>query len=155
MFYPDHPVVASVGNEPAEVELANTIAFMVDFARDCKKVGAINCSTGRCIMFLRVLFMLFVSHALCDYPLQGQYIAENKSPRKCNSWFWQMFAHGLIHAGGVYVVTHMVSLALMQLVAHIIIDLLKCEEVFGYNVDQIAHYITMVMLALCYAGIKA
>lgn len=107
---------------------------------------------------LTILFLLLVWHALADYPLQGDFLARAKNPRTPIDgvpWPLAMGAHCLIHAGGVYLVTGSMILALFELVAHWVIDELKCHGTLSFTQDQIAHVVfkvAYVLLLLLKAG---
>jgi len=100
-------------------------------------------------------FMLLAGHALCDYPLQGDFLARGKNHRNPIPGFpwWQcLLAHALIHGGWVAAVTGNVTLGIAETVAHILIDYGKCDERYGINADQVLHVICKIMiwLAVCY-----
>lgn len=101
-------------------------------------------------MNLVLLFQLLIAHALCDYPLQGEAIARGKNrhnppfgippgQRPVAVWFHYLTAHALIHAGAVWLVTGHVGFALCELVAHWLIDFVKCEGWTDPHKDQILH----------------
>ena len=90
-----------------------------------------------------ILLWLCVGHVLCDFPLQGQFLADGKNHRNPIPGFaWQimLFSHALIHAGMVSLVTGSLFLGMLELVLHMFIDFLKCEEKFGFATDQALHY---------------
>ena len=99
------------------------------------------------------LFLLMMAwHALADYPLQGDFLAKAKNrtaPIPGVPWFQALAAHAAIHAGGVGVITGSVGLALVEVVAHFLIDDLKCRGRIGFSTDQALH----VLCKLAYAGI--
>jgi Protein of unknown function (DUF3307) len=89
-----------------------------------------------------VFFALAVSHALADFPLQGEYIAKQKTRGSADSrgaWIVALVAHSLIHAGGVWLVTGSMTLGAVELVLHALIDLGKGERKFGLVTDQVLH----------------
>lgn len=88
------------------------------------------------------LFVLLVCHALCDYPLQGDFLAKGKNrfnPLPGVPWYWCLGAHAMIHAGAVYLVTGSFGLGLLELIAHAAIDDRKCAGKFGFDMDQGLH----------------
>ena len=90
-----------------------------------------------------MLLLLFAAHALCDYPLQGDFLARGKNhrlPLPCVPWYQCLFAHALIHAGAVAVITRNPVLGVLELVSHLVIDYGKCSEWYGFNEDQAFHY---------------
>jgi hypothetical protein len=91
---------------------------------------------------IRTLFYLMVAHALCDFPLQGDFLAKGKSKHTAfpgMPWWWLMAMHCLIHAGAVALVTGNIWLGLAEFVAHFIIDVVKCESVTSFKDDQLLH----------------
>jgi hypothetical protein len=91
---------------------------------------------------LATLALLVVAHALCDYPLQGDFLARAKSPVSPLPgipWQWAMGAHSAIHAGAVWLVTSSWLCAALEFVAHFTIDVLKCCGSIGFSSDQWLH----------------
>lgn len=91
---------------------------------------------------LGVFFALAVAHALADFPLQGDYLARQKTRTSAGSreeWIVALSAHSLIHAGAVWLVTGSMILGVAELVLHALIDLGKGERKFGLMTDQILH----------------
>lgn len=100
------------------------------------------------IAALTMLVMLLGAHALADYPLQGDFLARAKNrmaPLMGVPWQQALGAHALIHALFVLLITQVVWLALFELVAHAVIDDLKCRGRISFNADQALH-------ALCKVG---
>lgn len=98
---------------------------------------------------LDVLFLLIVAHAVCDFVLQPEAMAMGKSRtdvRHQNEgfppWYIWLGAHALTHGGGVYLVTGHLTLAVAEVVIHVFIDWLKCEEHIGFHMDQGLHVLT-------------
>jgi hypothetical protein len=92
-------------------------------------------------IYFQLIFALMIWHALADYPLQGPYlsVAKNRNNPEPGVWFIAMFMHGLIHAGGVWLITGFVSLAVAELVVHCIIDDFKCRNKISFGTDQFLH----------------
>lgn len=91
---------------------------------------------------LALFFAFAISHALADFPLQGDYLARVKQRSKAESvseWLIALTAHSLVHAGGVWLVTGSVTLAAIELLLHGLIDLGKGECYYGYVADQVLH----------------
>lgn len=88
-----------------------------------------------------IFFAMLVLHALCDFPLQGDYMAQAKNPRRAQAvpWTIVMSAHGLIHAGAVWLVTGSDVLGLMEFAAHVATDILKCYDKLTFAEDQAVH----------------
>lgn len=109
--------------------------------------------------FLLIAFALFIGHALADYPLQGAFLASGKNRNGDSSvlfggssvpkglWIHALTAHSLIQAGGVWLITGSVFLALVEFVAHWIIDFVRCDERISFNTDQLLHFLCKVVYA--------
>ena len=91
---------------------------------------------------LAVFFALAVLHALADFPLQGEYLAKQKVRENADGtseWIVALFAHSLIHAGAVWLVTGSKLLGIVELVLHAGIDAAKGKGRFGLLTDQALH----------------
>lgn len=85
---------------------------------------------------------LIVAHAICDYPLQGDFLAKAKNrtaPIAGVPWQQALGAHAIIHGGAVGLLTGVWWLGVAEAVAHWIIDDAKCCGVFTFNQDQLLH----------------
>lgn len=88
---------------------------------------------------MKILFMLIVAHALCDYALQNDLMANAKNrfkPHQIHSyvpWFYWLASHSLIHGGAV---------------AHFFIDDRKCAGWIGIHRDQAFHILCKVLWVL-------
>lgn len=102
---------------------------------------------------MAILLQLFAAHALCDFPLQGDFLAKGKNHRSGIPgipWFPCLFAHALIHAGAVYLVTRSEICAAGEMGFHMIIDFAKCEGDLSFNQDQCLHYALKVLWTVLY-----
>lgn len=99
---------------------------------------------------LPMLFWLLVAHALCDFPLQNDYLARAKSKWGGHAeWPFALAGHALIQGGGVALVTGSVWLGLAEAVVHAAIDHAKCAGRITYAADQALHVACkLVWLAL-------
>lgn len=91
---------------------------------------------------LRQFFWLAFVHALCDFPLQGDFLSRGKNrmaPIAGVPWWICLSAHALIHAGFVLLITDSMALATAEAVLHWLIDYSKCEGWFGFATDQALH----------------
>ena len=98
-----------------------------------------------------LLFKLLVSHALCDYPLQGDFLAKAKNHKNGIigvPFYIPLVCHSLIHSGGVYFCTGNIHFAFTELFLHTIIDYFKCDGAFGFQTDQILHVICKLIYLL-------
>lgn len=101
------------------------------------------------------IFAVFMSiHFLCDYPLQGDFIAKYKA-RWVNDgpnefWLHCITAHAAIHALPVLLITKSLYLGLFMFVTHWVIDTLKCEGKINLHVDQALHFIVIAIISAFY-----
>lgn len=94
--------------------------------------------------FFALFALMVVTHALCDYPLQGDFLARAKNrtaPIPGVPWWQALGAHAVIHGGAVWLVTGNAGCALGEVFAHWIIDDAKCRGWIGYNTDQALHLV--------------
>lgn len=104
---------------------------------------------------LALFFAFAISHALADFPLQGDYLAREKQRNTAGSmseWFIALTAHSLIHAGGVWLVTGSVTLAAIELLLHWLIDFGKGEGYYSYVADQSLHLACKVVYVIVLAN---
>jgi hypothetical protein len=97
---------------------------------------------------------LIVAHAVCDYPLQGDFLSKAKNrfdPIPGVPWYQAMGAHAFMHGGAVWMITGSLWLGLAEAVAHFAIDDWKCGKSIGFNADQALH----VVCKLAWVGIAA
>ncbi len=89
-----------------------------------------------------LLSLLLFGHLLADYPLQGLWMSQVKNrhnPVPGVPWHQGVLTHCGIHAGFVGLISGSLILALLELVAHAVIDDLKCAKRIGYTTDQMLH----------------
>lgn len=106
---------------------------------------------------LELLALLIVGHALCDYPLQGDFLSRAKNhtaPLSGVPWWQALGAHAVIHGGMVGLLTGSLWLGIAETVVHFAIDRGKCAGRYGYNVDQGLHIVCKLVwvAALLIAG---
>ena len=97
------------------------------------------------------LLLLFAGHALCDYPLQGDFLAKgknHKAPIPGIPWYHCLIAHGLIHAGMVCLVTGSLWFGLAEFAIHCATDYAKCNGNIDFQEDQFVHYSCKMLWAL-------
>lgn len=102
------------------------------------------------VTFECVLFLLLAGHALADYPLQGDFLANGKNRNtELGKIFWPyaLPSHALIHGGCVLLITGSLWLAIAESVIHGITDWLKCEKKISLFTDQMVHVICKVLWA--------
>ena len=101
-----------------------------------------------------LLWCLVVGHALADFVLQSSAMAIGKSRHHQGApgeppWYYWLSAHALMHGGVVGLVSGSAGLGVAEAVAHWLIDLGKCQKLYGFNTDQIFH----LMCKLIWVGI--
>ena len=96
----------------------------------------------------QLLLALFIGHFLCDYPLQGAFLASAKNRHTKNAdtscdtpsmWIHALTAHSFIHGGMVWIVTGHCILGIMEIALHWLIDFGKSEKWYSLNTDQMLH----------------
>lgn len=106
--------------------------------------------------FACTLLMLFAGHALCDYPLQGDFLSQGKNRLlKGIPWKQCLFSHSLIHSGMVFLVTRSLILALAELGIHALTDYGKKAGWYGvgeraFNIDQGIHFACKIAWAVLF-----
>ena len=97
--------------------------------------------------WLGVLFALFIGHALADYPLQQEFIAEAKKAKfwkdqpDSNGWEWALVLgfHSFIHGGLVWWVTGNLALGFIEVGLHFFIDHVRSQKRISFTTDQLLH----------------
>lgn len=93
-------------------------------------------------LFIALLFLLVVGHALADYPLQGEFLAtakDHKTQVGRHIWPWALSFHAMIHGGLVYAITGVAWIGLLEVAVHAGIDWAKTHNYITFNVDQWLH----------------
>lgn len=118
------------------------------------------------------LFWMLVGHALADYPLQGEFLAQAKNRHTAigaQFWLWALPAHALIHGGAVALAIRLsvhdvpgfsadelsafaVALGLCEACLHAWIDFMKCEGRIDLHDDQLAHIACKIAWAMALLG---
>jgi len=105
-----------------------------------------------------LLLLLFAGHALCDYPLQGDFLSKAKNHKSPIPGvpFWQaLTAHSLIHMGMVLLITNSIELAIAEFIVHWVTDYSKCGGLISYNQDQFIHYFSKVLwISILYTAVR-
>ncbi|MFB2549971.1 DUF3307 domain-containing protein [Ensifer soli] len=81
--------------------------------------------------------MLLAAHWVCDYPLQGAFLAEAKARGPLR--LYHLVAHAGIHGAAVALVTGNVWLGVAEWAAHTAIDEAKVRGRIGFATDQALH----------------
>jgi len=109
---------------------------------------------------IEVFILLLMVHALCDFPLQPDFMAKGKNRNRVRDmstvpkgqtfvtvWPYFLSAHALIHGLGVYVITGLIWLSIAEVIAHWLIDFAKCENWTNPHSDQALHVGTKLLWA--------
>jgi len=97
-----------------------------------------------------IIFFLLAAHALCDYPLQGDFLARgknHKAPITGVPWWQCLAAHSMIHGGAVAALTGMWWMGAAEAALHAVIDYGKCDGRYGFNADQAFHILCKALWA--------
>ena len=97
--------------------------------------------------WLGILFALFIGHAIADYPLQHEFMAQAKQPKywkevkssKGFEWVFVLAFHCFIHGGAVWLLTESLLLGLIETVLHFLIDVARNQERICFISDQLLH----------------
>lgn len=105
---------------------------------------------------IEIFAEMIVLHCLCDYALQGDFLAGAKNwntPIGAKIWPEALVSHAIIQGGAVWLVTGSLVIGLFEVVAHALIDASKINEAISYREDQILHVICKVCwTVLLFAG---
>ena len=94
---------------------------------------------------MKILFMLIAAHALCDFSLQSDLMANAKNRFKEHlihahvPWFYWLGSHALIHGGAVAFIVGSPLLGLGEALIHFKTDDDKCAGRIGIHEDQAIH----------------
>ncbi|WP_152045451.1 DUF3307 domain-containing protein [Aureimonas psammosilenae] len=110
---------------------------------------------------MSALLQMLALHALCDYPLQGDWLSKAKNHKLTlvpgeAIWPGALACHAGIHASAVWMVTQSWLLAAFELIAHSVIDYAKCDGRLSYNQDQAMHVgckVTWAALLVTFGGL--
>lgn len=110
-------------------------------------------------ILLKLFFALLIGHAVCDYPLQGDFLSRGKNrfnPTGGVPWWICLTAHAAIHAGAVWLITGRWWLGLAEFCVHAWIDDRKCAGKLSVVRDQALHVICKAMwvLMISYAWVQ-
>jgi len=99
---------------------------------------------------LILLLLLLAAHWVCDYPLQGDFLANAKASGPLR--VYHLTAHTGIHGGAVALVTGSLALGLVEWVAHAVIDELKVRKTTTFAIDQALHIVCKVSYVAIIVG---
>jgi hypothetical protein len=110
----------------------------------------------------QLFLVMVIVHLLLDYPLQGDFLAKAKNHVAGVPgvpWTQALFAHAMIQAGGVWLVTGSMTLGVLELIAHAVIDYGKSAGWYvpwsqnphdAYHIDQGLHVACKVLWILIF-----
>lgn len=105
---------------------------------------------------VELFWWLLVGHALGDFVLQTDAIAQRKNhrtnPMPAVPWYYWLGAHALVHGGIVALVTGSIALGVIEVWCHAMLDWAKCDGRSTLNEDQLAHVACKVWWVLCAWG---
>lgn len=107
---------------------------------------------------LELFGALMVAHVVCDYPLQGDFLAKAKNrtaPIPGVPWWQALGAHALMHAGAVAWLTGLWWLGVLEFLLHAATDDAKCRGRLSFNQDQAIHAICKGAWVLIVMGINS
>ena len=100
-----------------------------------------------------------MGHAVADYPLQTDAMASGKNRNKpidltkvpkgqkiINSvWVYWLSAHSLTHSAAIFLISGSYWIAILEFLAHWLIDFLKCDNYTNIHQDQFLHVLCKVI----------
>ena len=88
-----------------------------------------------------ILFLLIISHFVCDFNLQTDRMAVEKVQGKDTTlnWRWWLGGHCATHALAVTLITSSTILGFLEFIMHWIIDYLKGKNYYSLLIDQLLH----------------
>lgn len=103
------------------------------------------------------LFLILIAiHFLCDFPLQGDFMAINKSKKAFKDWWVVLIAHCFIHGLGVWAALTLfgynsgvaISSMIFMIVSHFMIDLSKNNNLISFKTDQLLHLVILLIISI-------
>jgi hypothetical protein len=104
------------------------------------------------IKILELAFLGYMAHGLADFSLQSDSMARGKNRHRfdpstvppgqktVNRWKYWMSAHALVNGLVFYFVFGSLLVAVLEVITHCVIDILKCENKINIFTDQLLHY---------------
>lgn len=111
-----------------------------------------------------LLFTLLMGHAVADFALQSDAMAQGKRGTVVSvpngqkpqvTWVYWLMAHSLIHGAAVMVITGGIWMAVFATVVHVLVDFGKTRNHYGIHMDQTLHLVTLVIIAFVYTLVGA
>ena len=90
---------------------------------------------------LNLLILLVLGHFVCDFVLQSDRMAEEKTPGRDRTlhWRWWLGAHAATHGLVVALLTGIPVMGVLETLLHAILDWLKSRFGFSLALDQSLH----------------
>ena len=96
-----------------------------------------------------------VCHAFADFVFQPDTMAKGKRRsyktepppgiKYQATWFYWLTAHAIVHGSLVALITNNVSLGILEIICHWMIDFGKCENKYGIHTDQLLHFLCKLL----------
>ncbi len=109
-------------------------------------------------MILQLFFIMVCCHALADFALQSNTMANEKNRHGLNqtdlTWCYWLTAHALIHGiifAALLPIHCAIQYGFVVAVSHWIIDFAKCEKWINQHVDQLLHIVTILGILIHYS----
>lgn len=100
-----------------------------------------------------MLAYLIAAHAVCEYPLQGDFLSKAKNRLVPEAWWPLHLAyHALIHAVAVYIITGVFWFLIAEFALHAATDYSKNRRYITFNQDQFIHIVCKVGYVAILAG---
>jgi len=87
-----------------------------------------------------ILVKLIFSHLIGDYFLQSDYLAKNKSTD-----FYILFVHCALYCLPLFLFFGLTWQLAVVFIIHIIVDYLKCKKKINLFIDQLIHYLVLLI----------
>lgn len=102
--------------------------------------------------------LLVAAHFLCDFSLQSDTMAREKSRRSATElqkhvpWYYWMLAHACVHGLAVGLVLQSMPIGLAEVCAHFFIDTVKCNGRINIHQDQALHLLSKALWVLAWVS---
>ena len=96
-------------------------------------------------------------HALCDYPLQGDFLSKAKNrtaPIPGVPWQQALGAHVVIHGAAVALITGIWWLFIAEAAIHWLTDDAKCRGGLTFNQDQAIHIACKILWLVIWSALQ-
>ena len=98
------------------------------------------------------IFKLCFAHALGDMALQTSFMATHKKRKNNKEWYMVLFGHAIMNGGCMWIVTGNEIIGIVETIFHFLIDLCKSEGYFNNKIDQLLHFVCIIMYLILITG---